>query len=85
MSSYMTFDNTGMPYDPTQIVTDGVFDLAKYEAYSPAFIPATLAVAYGVAFAAFASVVVHTARKSSTLCSFSFLNTLLQCGTATIS
>ncbi|KIK98331.1 hypothetical protein PAXRUDRAFT_31250 [Paxillus rubicundulus Ve08.2h10] len=61
MSSYLTFDNTGMPYDPTQIVTDGVFDLAKYEAYSPAFLPATLAVAYGVAFAAFASVVVHTA------------------------
>lgn len=58
----MTFDNTGLPYDPTQIVTNGVFDQAKFEAYSPVFMPATLAVAYGVAFAAFASVIVHTLR-----------------------
>lgn len=60
MSASVTFDNTGMPYDISQIVTNGVFDESKYAAYSPAFMPATLAVAYGVAFAAFASVVVHT-------------------------
>ncbi|KAH7915147.1 OPT oligopeptide transporter [Hygrophoropsis aurantiaca] len=60
MSSYQSFDNTGLPYDPTQIVTDSQFDGTKYEAYSPVFMPATLAVAYGVAFAAFSSVVVHT-------------------------
>ncbi|KAG1715802.1 hypothetical protein ID866_1378 [Astraeus odoratus] len=60
MSATITFDNTGMPYDPTQIVTNGVFDESKYSAYSPAFLPATLAIAYGVAFAAFASVIVHT-------------------------
>lgn len=63
MSSSVTFDNTGMPFDPTQVVTDGLFDITKYEAYSPAFLPATLAIAYGVAFAAFASVVVHTIRQ----------------------
>ncbi|KAI6005109.1 OPT oligopeptide transporter [Pisolithus orientalis] len=60
MSASVTFDNTGMPYDPTQIVTNGTFDESKYAAYSPAFMPSTLAIAYGVAFAAFASVVVHT-------------------------
>ncbi|KAL4069408.1 OPT oligopeptide transporter [Scleroderma citrinum] len=60
ISATTTFDNTGMPYDPTQIVTNGVFDASKYAAYSPAFMPATLAIAYGVAFATFASTVAHT-------------------------
>ncbi|KAH7927408.1 OPT superfamily oligopeptide transporter [Leucogyrophana mollusca] len=60
MSSYQSFDNTGLPYDPTQIVTNSQFDAAKYTAYSPVFIPATLSVAYGVSFAAFTSLVVHT-------------------------
>jgi len=60
ISATSTFDNTGAPYDPTQIVTDGIFDESKYATYSPAFMPATLAIAYGVAFASFASTVVHT-------------------------
>ena len=60
MSSYQAFDNTGLPYDVTRIITNNQFDQAKYSAYSPVFISATLAVAYGVAFAAFSSVVVHT-------------------------
>lgn len=63
MSSSVAFDNTGMPYDPSQIVTNGTFDITKYEAYSPAFLSATLALAYGIAFASFASLVVHTACK----------------------
>ncbi|KAG6371674.1 OPT oligopeptide transporter [Boletus reticuloceps] len=60
MSAPIAFDNTGMAYDPVQVVTNGAFDVSKYEAYSPAFLPATLAIAYGVAFAGFTSVIVHT-------------------------
>src|SRR5262245_55171302 len=59
----MAFDNTGAPYDPTAIVVDGTFSPAKYAAYSPVFVSTILALAWGVAFASFASVVVHTFRK----------------------
>lgn len=60
VSATVLFDNTGMPYDVSQIVTNGTFDVAKYEAYSPVFLTTTLVLAYGLAFAAFASIVVHT-------------------------
>ncbi|KAJ7581435.1 OPT oligopeptide transporter [Mycena floridula] len=60
ISTYLAFDNTGAIYDPTAIVSAGVFDLAKYEAYSPVFLPASLCVAYGAAFAAFTAVIMHT-------------------------
>lgn len=60
ISAASVFDNTGMIYNISQVITNGVFDTAKYEAYSPAFLPPTLALAYGVAFAAFTSVVIHT-------------------------
>ena len=62
ISASVAFDNTGMVYDPALVITDGIFDVAKYEAYSPAFISSTLAVAYGVSFAGFTSVIVHTFR-----------------------
>ena len=62
ISASSTFDNTGAQYDPSRIVTNGIFDESKYAAYSPAFMPATLAIAYGVAFASFASTVVHSLR-----------------------
>lgn len=73
MSASIAFDNTGMPYNASQVVTNGIFDLAKYEAYSPAFLPATLAIAYGVSFASFASVIVHTFRQ------YPFIFTALPC------
>ncbi|KAG6814032.1 hypothetical protein H0H92_003882 [Tricholoma furcatifolium] len=61
ISAITTFDNTGAAYDPSAIVTtDGLFDEAAYAAYSPLFMSATLAMAYGVLFAAFVSVLVHT-------------------------
>ncbi|KAF8559373.1 OPT oligopeptide transporter [Imleria badia] len=60
MSASIAFDNTGMAYNASQVVTNGIFDIAKYEAYSPAFLSATLAIAYGVSFASFTSVIVHT-------------------------
>jgi hypothetical protein len=60
ISTYRAFDNTGLRYDPTAIVTDSLFDVEKYRAYSPVYISATLCVAYAVSFAAFPAVFVHT-------------------------
>jgi hypothetical protein len=60
ISTYLAFDNTGAPYDPTAIVTNGVFDLEKYRTYSPVYISATLIMAYCLSFAAFPAVFVHT-------------------------
>ncbi|KAF8078330.1 OPT oligopeptide transporter [Lyophyllum atratum] len=61
ISSYFSFDNTGNRYDPRAVVTpDGFFDEQAYAAYSPLLMSATLAIAYGVAFAAFVAVFVHT-------------------------
>ncbi|KAG6888761.1 hypothetical protein C0992_007552 [Termitomyces sp. T32_za158] len=65
ISSTVVFDNTGNRYDPRAIVNaDGFFDEAAYAAYSPMLMSATLAVAFGVLFAAFVSVFVHTFRES---------------------
>ncbi|KAG5353466.1 hypothetical protein J132_08942 [Termitomyces sp. J132] len=61
ISSTFAFDNLGNRYDARAIVTpDGFFDEAAYAAYSPLLMSATLAVAYGVLFAAFVSVFIHT-------------------------
>jgi hypothetical protein len=60
MSSYLSYDNTCMPYDPTAIVTNSTFDIEESCAYSPLYMPATLYVAYGVFFAAFTSIFIHT-------------------------
>lgn len=64
ISSYRPWDNTGKRYQVKQIITDGVLDQAKYTAYSPVFMSATMALAYGIAFAAFPSVFVHTFCES---------------------
>jgi OPT family oligopeptide transporter len=42
------------------MLTDGTFDAAKYEAYSPLFITAAQCIAYGLSFASFTSVLTHT-------------------------
>lgn len=68
ISSYLAFDNTGLPYDPTLIVTDSLFDVEKYRSYSPAFVSATLILGYATSFAAFSSVIVHTFRTCSIIC-----------------
>lgn len=60
ISSSETYDNTGMPYNVTRVLTNGIFDEAKYQAYSPLYISATFAVSYGVQFAGFLAIVVHT-------------------------
>lgn len=57
----MSFDNTGARYNFTAVVDENiVFSPTKYSQYSPLFMSAALAVAYGCSFAAFSSVFVHT-------------------------
>jgi OPT family small oligopeptide transporter len=60
ISGSTIFDNTGSPYDPTAVLTDGTFDVEKYRAYSPLFLPAARVMSYGVAFAALTAALVHT-------------------------
>jgi len=60
ISTSLTFDNTGMPYNPTAIITNGTFDTEKYHGYSPLYMSAALCMTYGVSFAACAALVVHT-------------------------
>ena len=54
------FDNTGAPYQASNIITNGIFDQAKYEAYSPVFLPATRVLAYVIALSVIPALVVHT-------------------------
>ncbi|KAH8113799.1 OPT oligopeptide transporter [Phellopilus nigrolimitatus] len=60
MSASVAFDNTGLQYDPSLIIQNGTFSLEAYTAYSPAFIPVTLAMGYGISFASMTGVFVHT-------------------------
>lgn len=61
ISSYNTYDRYQNVYDVTRILTPNkVFDLEKYQNYSPMFLPTTFAVAYGMSFASISSTVVHT-------------------------
>ncbi len=64
ISASTSFDNTGMPYNISAVITpDGIFDETLYKAYSPLFMSATLQLAYGTQFAVITAVVVHTFRK----------------------
>lgn len=56
----LSFDNTGNQYNLSAIVTNNVFDQAKYEQYSPMFLPITYAVTYGTIFATYPAGLVHT-------------------------
>lgn len=60
MSAFTTFDNTGLPYNISNIVDSGKFSAASYEAYSPVYITATLAISYGLGFASFTALFVHS-------------------------
>jgi OPT family oligopeptide transporter len=60
ISSNLAFDNTGVPFNPQAILTNGTFDAAKYTAYSPLFITSSQCIAYGLQFASFMAVIVHT-------------------------
>ncbi|EEP76496.1 OPT family small oligopeptide transporter [Uncinocarpus reesii 1704] len=55
------YDNTGHPYDVSKVLdADRTFDLQKYKAYSPVFLPTTMSMTYGLNFAAIAALIVHT-------------------------
>lgn len=56
----MAYDNTGLPYNLSAVVTNNLFDQAKYEQYSPMFLPITYAVTYGTIFAIYPAIMVHT-------------------------
>ena len=56
----MAFDNTGLPYNLSAVITNNEFDQAKYEQYSPMFLPITYGVSYGTIFALYPAIVVHT-------------------------
>ncbi|KAI0595160.1 OPT family small oligopeptide transporter [Biscogniauxia sp. FL1348] len=57
-----TYDNTQQYYDVRRILGDQfTFDLEKYKSYSPLFLSPTLALNYGLSFAALTAALVHTA------------------------
>ncbi|KAJ7893455.1 OPT oligopeptide transporter protein-domain-containing protein [Mycena olivaceomarginata] len=60
LSAYVSFDNTGMPYNISATVTDGQFDPELYAGYSPIFMTAALCMAYFVSFASFGAIFTHT-------------------------
>lgn len=63
ISGTRTYDNTGMRYNVSAVVTaDGVLDVEAYQKYSPVFMPVTLQVGYARDFALFPAVIVHTLR-----------------------
>lgn len=81
-SSY--FDNTGAPYNASAILTDGIFDQAKYERYSPIFMPLVSALTWGAAFALYGAVIVHTFRAFYFFSPAAILIRCAQFGTAMI-
>jgi OPT family oligopeptide transporter len=56
----LSFDNTGLPYNLSAVVTNNTFDPVKYQQYSPMFLPITYAVTYGTIFATYGAIIVHT-------------------------
>lgn len=58
-----TFDNTQGYYNVSRILTDEGhrFDAEKYKSYSPLFLSPTLALNYGLSFAALTAAIVHVA------------------------
>ncbi|CCG81759.1 Uncharacterized oligopeptide transporter C29B12.10c [Taphrina deformans PYCC 5710] len=54
------FDNTGAYYNVSQIITPQfLFDLDKYESYSPVYLPAAYTMSYFAAFASLTALLVH--------------------------
>ena len=60
MLSSHAFDNTGVPYNITQILTpNNTLDVTKYREYSPLFLPIVFAIAYGLSFASVTATLSH--------------------------
>ncbi|KAI1827059.1 OPT family small oligopeptide transporter [Xylaria intraflava] len=61
MVTSQTYDNTQSAYVATRILGDQfTFDLEKYKNYSPLFLSPTLALNYGLSYAALTAALVHT-------------------------
>ena len=61
VTSLDIFDNTGRQYNVSQIVnSDYSFNPQAYKAYSPIFVPAYVAIAYGLSFATVTATLTHT-------------------------
>ncbi|KAG5368481.1 Oligopeptide transporter 2 [Yarrowia sp. C11] len=54
------YDNTGSPYDVTQILTNSMFDEKKYQSYSPPYYTAANLVLYGAYFSSYPMAFVYT-------------------------
>ncbi|KAJ7506577.1 OPT oligopeptide transporter protein-domain-containing protein [Mycena galericulata] len=62
LSSFFSFDNTGMPYNISAVIdSNGEFSADLYSAYSPIFMTSALCMAYFVSFATTGSIFTHTA------------------------
>ncbi|KAI1809521.1 OPT family small oligopeptide transporter [Poronia punctata] len=60
MVTSQTYDNTGGSYNVSRILGDRfTFDLEKYREYSPLFLSPTLALNYGLSFAALTAALTH--------------------------
>jgi hypothetical protein len=60
MCTAEVYDNTAMIYNVSLVMNDdNSFNVTKYAEYSPAFLPATYAFVYGLAFAALTALPVH--------------------------
>jgi len=60
ISSRGSFDNTGHPYEVSQIINDdSTFNQTAYEAYSPLYLSTTFALAYGLSFASITGTLTH--------------------------
>ncbi|KAF2644099.1 small oligopeptide transporter [Massarina eburnea CBS 473.64] len=60
INTSQTFDNTQAPYNVTKILGPNfTFDLDMYKSYSPMFLAPTLALNYGLSFAALTAACVH--------------------------
>ena len=58
----LAYDNTGNQYNVSSILTPELtIDEAAYRAYSPLFLSTNFALAYGISFATYSSLIVHTA------------------------
>lgn len=49
--SRATYNNKGGLFNVSQVLTDNRFDVEKYKAYSPLFLPAAFAMSYALSFA----------------------------------
>ncbi|KAJ5765813.1 Sexual differentiation process protein isp4 [Penicillium odoratum] len=60
ISDSTSYDNTGKVYKASRILTpDFMFDLQKYQNYSPIFLSTTFMISYGLSFAAIISMITH--------------------------